>query len=495
MVDYAKVVAKGAVIAIIMTVLATVFSYLFRILLANNLSVEEYGLFFATLSFFMILSIFVELGLGKSSSKKIVELIVDKDYSSVKNLLFSVFVFQLAVCIILAIPLYIFAPNIVQTFFQNSNTPAFLFMLIWFLLTPFRVFISALYTGTKQINAISLYNFLKQLFFVLFSFVILYVGSSYAPYIAYIFSTIILALIYVPFVPKFFKGFFKLNFKFKKNLLLPTLSYGLLLSFVTLSTLILTQTDTLMISFFKGTEATGLYQVAVPAAMLITFFVSPLVVVSFPYITELFKKKDLKKLNIGMGFIYKYSFLLSMPLAILMFTFPELVISLLFGSKFLEATLILQVLSIMAIFSVILSLNNNALGASGFAKKITTYLVLVAILNIILNLFLIPVYGILGGAISTLVSNVVAFILSSFFVTKYLKVIFPLKEWGLIFVVSILVSILIFVLKFIFDFNLFLEIIVIGLIAGLVYVSLLWSFKVISYKELVSNVFLILRKK
>ncbi len=161
-----------------------------------------------------------------------------------------------------------------------------------------------------------------------------------------------------------------------------------------------TRIDQLMIKSFLNNFELGIYSANVKiydAVIMIGFTIS---LSLLPYITKT-KNNDkvLKK-------IYKYFYYLLFPGVILLVLFSDLVILTLFGSSFVTGFISMKILLISSFFAVFTSLNNKILISCNLEKTILIRSIFALIINIILNIILIPKYGINGAAISTLVVTI-----------------------------------------------------------------------------------------
>ena len=180
-----------------------------------------------------------------------------------------------------------------------------------------------------------------------------------------------------------------------------------------------TRIDQLMIKSFLNNFELGIYSANVKiydAVIMIGFTIS---LSLLPYITKTRNNdKVIKK-------IYKYFYYLLLPGVILLVLFSDLVILILFGSSFVTGFISMKILLISSFFAVFTSLNNKILISCNLEKTILTRSIFALIINIILNIILIPKYGINGAAISTLVVTIfTAFIYDlidnkSFFLNNY----------------------------------------------------------------------------
>ena len=104
MIDYTKKASKGIFIMGVGTALSYILAYLFRFLLARNLTVSDYGLFYSCIAFLMLFSVFKDFGIGyafinqfpKFSKKKII----------MKSMFFQTFFFRLSSTILISVILF-----------------------------------------------------------------------------------------------------------------------------------------------------------------------------------------------------------------------------------------------------------------------------------------------------------------------------------------------------------------------------------------------------
>jgi O-antigen/teichoic acid export membrane protein len=94
----------------------------------------------------------------------------------------------------------------------------------------------------------------------------------------------------------------------------------------------------------------------------------------------------------------KWMTMLGIPIFTVLFFAPEVAIGFLFGSRYTDGALVLQILAVGKLISLLAGLNFNSLVALG-DNRIVAYLMFVQILlNFAATYLLIPVYGIEGAA-------------------------------------------------------------------------------------------------
>ncbi len=147
--------------------------------------------------------------------------------------------------------------------------------------------------------------------------------------------------------------------------------------------------------------------------------------VLFPMMSELWAKRKHELIGEAMHTLIKFSFIFIIPAALIIITFPGVVISTLFGSEYLAASVTLQILALAAIVQTLYTISNRVILGIGKPAIITVVVVIMGCSNFALNLILIIPYGIEGAAVATLLSMLVGLSLSLNFARKYVKFKIP----------------------------------------------------------------------
>lgn len=168
---------------------------------------------------------------------------------------------------------------------------------------------------------------------------------------------------------------------------------------------IYTLVDTTMLAFLCGEEIVGFYSNATKVIKALRGIIIAGCAVFLPRMSYCFLDNEFEfKRLIKIG--YKVLVILSLPVALgLILTSRDLII-LLFGSAFAESVILSQILSV-SIISVALSgfFGNQVFVVVGLEKKILESTILGAIINIVMNFFLIKSYGAIGAAIASVITE------------------------------------------------------------------------------------------
>ena len=163
--------------------------------------------------------------------------------------------------------------------------------------------------------------------------------------------------------------------------------------------------DFVLIGFFLGTAPVGIYSAAykpitVALAIPVTYFLG-----LFPLLSRAFKESHEAFEAIVTRSVHLTS-IVALPIGLLGNFFAEHVILLLFGKAYSDAAPVLQVLAWSATLVILRGTFRQALNAAGKANLDLRCALTSTIVNIVLNVLLIPIYGIAGAAYATVISEV-----------------------------------------------------------------------------------------
>lgn len=183
------------------------------------------------------------------------------------------------------------------------------------------------------------------------------------------------------------------------------------------ATTIYTKIDIVMVKTMINNEAAGLYTVAIRLSDLYLFIPMTVSSVLFVAIVNALKKsKSLAKER--MVSLYSFYFILAVIISFFMFLVAEFLITVLFGSDFIQAVPILEIYIWSLIFIFLQSAQNQYYIALGL-QHLTMYRVVQgAVINIILNYILLKSLGVVGTAYSTVISYFYVAVIANIFHSK-----------------------------------------------------------------------------
>lgn len=402
MADAYKTIAKGALVILLGTIISKIFTYLYRILLARGLGPEVYGIFsicFAVVSILAALAMF-----GTPSALERYIPLFKKDKSKIRGLVLFVFKYTVVFGIVLAVLLILFSDKI-SIFLGNSaiNSVMIVFALSIPVLAALQIFSSI----TKAFKNVVYYtltnNIIYPLFNLLFAFILISLGYGLTS-IAWAFLTAnTIAVLFLMFVLKnklYVTKEKAKTFTMRREIFF----YSFPLLFASLFFFIISWTDTVMLAYFLPETIVGLYNVAIPTAQLmytVPIFILPLFL---PIISGLFSKNNTEEISKLFKTVTYWIMALNLPLLLLLILFAEPILKLLFGTVYMSAAVPMMILSIgFFVYTLFLP----AVRILELFKRTKFIFIITSVgagINIVLNLLLIPKYGMLGAAVASAIA-------------------------------------------------------------------------------------------
>lgn len=166
------------------------------------------------------------------------------------------------------------------------------------------------------------------------------------------------------------------------------------------------QTDRIMLKIMCGDEATGFYSAAVTCATMASFVFAAIIDSFRPSIFE--KKKDATKEEYEKSVAGLYSIIIYLSLAqcVAITLFAPWIIQILYGAEYAPTVSALQLTVWYTTFSYVGSARNVWILAEGQQKHLWVLNLAGAVMNVALNFIFIPIWGILGAAFASLVTQI-----------------------------------------------------------------------------------------
>ena len=190
----------------------------------------------------------------------------------------------------------------------------------------------------------------------------------------------------------------------------------------TVTTTIYVNSDKTLLGFLSDEYHVGLYSVSVNIYTVLKSLIAAVILVALPRLSNYVannRKRDFEKTA---TYIFQTFMLILVPLMVGTFMIAPDIITIIGGKSYAEAGLSLQILSLSLFFSMLATFYSNAVLLPFKQEAIVLKATVVsAILNIVLNLFLLRFFQQNGAAFTTLLAEATMCIFQYFYVRKYLK--------------------------------------------------------------------------
>jgi len=367
------------------------------------------------------------------------------------NLLFILFFNLFAISLI-----YLFKDSIAN-FFIITPCLFFIAILISAFIIPCNMYLAYL-RASKQSKRYSFISINQGILSLIISIIWVYLLKENR-YYGKVYASLLIKTAFAVYMIYNLGKLSKINFKLEH--IKYSIRFGVPLILHSLSHFILSFSDRIIINQLTGTENTGLYSFAYNVGMVMVMLVMSMNNAWLPIFYENLSNKDFKKID---DLAYNYSKYIYFA-AIGLILFSKEIVSLMAAEKYHNALPIVPiiVISYIGLFLYILYVNY-----SYYRKKtglISIATLFTAGINIGLNYWLIPIFGYVAAAYTTLVSYFLLFLF------HFLNVKYILKEKDIISIGRVLSNfswVIFAALIFIFIIN-YINIFIISLIVKVLF--------------------------
>ena len=217
---------------------------------------------------------------------------------------------------------------------------------------------------------------------------------------------------------KLFISFNKIKFKIKE-----IFNYSAY-SFIGLSSnIIVLNIDVLMVTSLLGLSETGIYTTAFYIGMIIEIPRRAISQISIPYISENIKEQNFKKIEKNYKDISIHQMIIGVLFYIILILNIDNIFNLIPNSeKFYLGKDTVYIIGLSKLIIMSFSYNSELISLSKYYKFTVITIICLAILTIGLNLFLIPIFGMIGAAYASLISITFYNLLKHIFIKYKMKI-------------------------------------------------------------------------
>ena len=381
--------------------------FLFTVFLTNYYSAELVGKYDFVRATIMMLSGASLIGTNQSIIYYSGFLKSKKSLQSIKNIYIKMLMMTTALCLLFALGYVMFTEQFINELFNKQEAHSLILKAIaaLFFYTITMLNIDALRALNKTISSELYRNIFRYTPIFIFSIVLYYTQNQEWLIEAFLASFLLLSLITLIQVGLLFK---KLNLSTNNNYNFSyyqifVRSYPMALSAI--AYFIMQSVDIIILTAYEGFESIAYYSVAVKLATVTALALMSVNIVVAPKIAEIYSTNNFEKLNKLINDSARIIFIISIPVLILLFVFSDFMLGL-FGANYVLAKEALLLLLCGQFFSSLCGPGAIYLNMTGKQKKLNTILILGLGINVVLNLMLIPIYGIEGAAAATLISMI-----------------------------------------------------------------------------------------
>jgi O-antigen/teichoic acid export membrane protein len=459
-------IAKNTFALFIMQIVSSFLSVVLGIFIARYLGVVGLGKYSFAYTFVFFFSIFLDIGYNTLLIREVSrdKLKADKYVSNLLSFraIFGFIVFG-----------FIFVTINLMDYPSEMKNLVYLFA-VYIILESFASVYKVTFRAFEKMEYESVITISANILRVTLALCVIFLGYGLlAIGLVFIFSSIF-DLLFSTFICE--RKFVKSRTEFDLSFFKGTIQLALPLVMVSVFANIFIKADTIMLSLLKGDAVVGWYNAAYNLVLSLRIIPQLLVsailpTLSFYYIS---KKTSLKYIYEK---YFRYLFILGLPAAMGTMLLSNKIILFFYESHFTNSIIILQILS----WDILLIFLYTILGAFLISidkqNQMAIAVLITAIVNVSLNIILIPNFSYVGAAIATVVCETILFFIYFYLISKYIY-FFPVHRMLVKPIIAFIVMTL-----FILFFNWF-DLFTLVILGAIVYFLTLYIIRGISKEDI-----------
>ncbi|MCK9593417.1 MAG: flippase [Methanoregula sp.] len=381
-------IQRQSVIYVVSTIGLTIAGLVSTIYFAHTLGPAPLGAYFLFLAYFGIFNLVGDGGFGGAAVKRISEGEEPDEY-------FSAFVFIRIALLAVSITALLWAEPLLK---DATSSGIFFWLLLALIVSVFTSCTGIGIYGSGKVGIYQIGSFLDAFLRTLFQIAAVFFGFGVAGLTGGFVGGLIAGGI---------ANFWSLDLKlvrFRLSHLKSLSSFSFWIFLTTSGSLVFCYADTILIGFFMSNADVGIYRTAFQLTSVATFMTLAFHTVLYPKISTWGAQGQVPEIEKSLARAFTYSLFLAIPTCIGGWILGQRLLYYLYGASFTEGASALFFLLLVQVVNVFMFLGTMSLNALNRPKDAFWITVVAAIANILLDLALIPVLGIAGAAVATLIA-------------------------------------------------------------------------------------------
>ena len=364
--------------------------------MARYLGAEGFGILSLALSITGIFAIIIDMGLGTLMIREVArnKLMADKYIPNVPLMKVILSFFTLGLIILFV--------NIIR--YPEIVSIVIYIITLSVIVNAFSVILTSIFQANQKMAYISISTIINGASLLLGTLIGIYYHFEIIYFAAlYVISNILV----FAFITSAYKWKFNFpKFKIDWSLWKPTIKESWPFAITSLSGMLYTYIDSIMLSIIQGTIAVGWYSAAYRFMLMALFIPGTMNTVIFPVMSKYFKSSNntIKMIN---EIYFKYMIIIGIPLGFGTTLLANKIILLIYGIGYTQSIIALQILIWTIVFTFTGASFVQVLQSINKQLIITKISGICVIINIILNLILIPKFSYIGASIATVITEII----------------------------------------------------------------------------------------
>ncbi|TAJ44323.1 polysaccharide biosynthesis protein [Methanofollis fontis] len=399
-------IRRQSFISLTSTLGLTAVGFVATMYFAHILGSSMYGVYALFLAYYGIFSLIGDGGFGGAAVKRISE-------GNERNAYFTAFIFLRVALLAVSVVVVIALSDYLSREGTTSMVPWLLFALVAGIF--YGVSVNGTY-GEGMVGVSQTSNLFNNIFKVLLQILAVYLGYSTAGLVGGFISGMIVG------------GFFCLRYihldlaRFTVAHLKKLFTFSIWIFLSTSGALVFSYADTILLGYFMSTADVGVYRIAFQFTAAATFTTTALRTTLYPKISRWHADNSLERINLSLARAVTYSLLLAVPVAVGGWILGDRLLYFFYGAGFAAGAPALAILLLVQIVNVFMYLQTMCLNAIDRPRESFYATGTAAVVNILLDLALIPILGIVGAAVATLITMLVNVAIARHYLARQIPV-------------------------------------------------------------------------
>lgn len=395
-------IVRGVAAVLSASVLGTVLKGLVILVLARYLLAPgEYGLLFLALSVVLFVQMFASLGLPRSAARYVSEY-RESAPGQVPHIIRTALLYNVVTIALFGGGLVVAAGPVARLVGEPRLVPFLRVGAVLVAATALMVFVRTLFQGLDQVRYSALVTVVLRVGELVFVVgLVLLTGEVMGAFVGYVLGAVLGAAVGGALLYRRFYSRFDPAPSMEEGLARRVFEYNLPLMTSRGAGAMLSKTDVVLVGFFWNPAIVGFYVLALQISEFVATPAKSLGYVISPTFGEHKARDDLETAAAVYEESFRHTLSLYVPGAIGLFILADPAITLVFGGEYAGAVPVVQLLTLFVVLKAVNAITNTTLDYLGVARLRAYAKVAGAVLNVVLNVVLIPEFGAIGAAVAT----------------------------------------------------------------------------------------------
>ncbi len=372
--------------------------------LARLLQPERYGVFMLALTIFASFQLIARLGIAGSAGRYVAEF-KEKKPEQIPHIVRFSLLLNLGAITVTCLGIFISYQYIIDLLGEPELATFLVVGTVLLAVGTVQTYLIKVLQGFEAIQFVAIMKMVEPVGRLLFALGLVLAGfGALGAYVGYVISSVLTVALGSVYLLIRVRKFHDTGSSVESGLRRRIAEYAVPLTATNSADVLDKRIDTLLVGFFLTPVEVGFYVISDRVVKLVE---TPMTALGFT-LSPMFGSEKASGNIDRISRIYEItlvnSLLLYIPAAAGIVLVAGPLIRLVFGHEYSGAIIVLQVLSLYVVFKAITKLTDNGLNYLGRARERAIFKGITAVLNVILNVILLPIFGVVGAAIATAIT-------------------------------------------------------------------------------------------